>query len=100
MSQTLPLKKVREELSELVARVAYGEQKVVITRFGKPVAALVTYNDYEKIMNPFKRFPKEEWARGFALMDKMRKNSQKYPPEKVEDAIGKAVKEVRQHKRV
>ena len=100
MSQTLPLKKVREELSELVARVAYGEQKVVITRFGKPVAALVTYHDYERIMNPFKRFSKEEWEKGFALMDKMRKNSRKYPPEKVEDAIEKAVKEVRQHKRV
>ncbi len=100
MSQTLPLKKVREELSELVARVAYGEQKVVITRFGKPVAALVTYNDYERIMNPFKRFSKEEWGKGFFLMDKMRKNSKKYPPGNVEDAIEKAVKEVRQQKRV
>lgn len=100
MSQTLSLKKVREELSELIARVAYGEQKVVITRFGKPVAALVNYSDYEKIMNPFKRFSKEEWQKGFTLMDKMRKNTRKYPPEKVADTIEKVVKEVRQQKRV
>lgn len=100
MSQTLPLKKVREGLSELIARVAYGEQKVVITRFGKPVAALVNYNDYEMIMNPFKRFSKEEWEKGFALMDKMRKNTRKYSPEKVTEAIEKVVKEIRQHKRV
>ena len=39
MSQTLPLKDVREQLSELISRVAYGDQKVVITKFGKPVAA-------------------------------------------------------------
>ena len=100
MSQILPLKKVREELSELVSRVAFGEQKVVITRFGKPVAALVNYKDYEKIMNPFKRFSKEEWGKGFALMDKMRKNSKKYPAEEIEGVIEKAVKEVRQQKRV
>lgn len=100
MNKTLPLKKVREELSELVSRVAYGEQKVVITRFGKPVAALVTFNDYEKIMNPRKRFSDEEWEKGFELVDKMRTNAKNYPPEEVEKAIEQAVGEVRQSKRV
>ncbi|MBU3979418.1 type II toxin-antitoxin system Phd/YefM family antitoxin, partial [Patescibacteria group bacterium] len=51
MNQTLPLKNVRAQLSDLISRVAYGNQKVVITKFGKPVAALVTFEDYEKIMN-------------------------------------------------
>ena len=37
MSQILPLKDVRDQLSDLVSRVAYGDQKVVITKFGKPV---------------------------------------------------------------
>lgn len=100
MSQTLPLKEVREQLSDLVSRVAYGDQKVVITRFGKPVAALVTFEDYEKIMNPAKRFTKEEWNKGFSLMDKARANVNKYPREEVEQAIDQAVSEVRQSKRV
>lgn len=99
MTQTLPLKNVREQLSDLVSRVAYGDQKVVITKFGKPVAALVTFDDYEKIMNPAKRFTKEEWDKGFALMDKARANTKKYPQKEVEQAIGKAVSEVRQSKR-
>lgn len=100
MTQTLPLKNVREQLSDLVSRVAYGDQKVVITKFGKPVAALVTFDDYEKIMNPAKRFTKEEWNKGFTLIDKARANTKKYPQKEVERAISRAVKEIRQLKRV
>lgn len=100
MSQILPLKDVRDQLSDLVSRVAYGDQKVVITKFGKPVAALVTFEDYKKIMNPAKRFTKEEWDKGFSLMDKARTNTKKYPKKEVEEAINKAVSEIRQSKRV
>ena len=100
MNQILPLKEVREQLSDLVSRVAYGDQKVVITKFGKPIAALVTFEDYEKIMNPAKLFTKEEWEKGFTVMDKARVNAKKYPQSKVEQAINQAVSEVRNSKRV
>jgi len=98
MSQILPLKDVRDQLSDLVSRVAYGDQKVVITKFGKPVAALVTFEDYEKIMDPAKRFTKEEWDQGFSLMDKARVNTKNYSKEEVEQAIDEAVSEVRKSK--
>jgi len=100
MSQTLPLKNVRDQLSDLVSRVAYGDQKVIITKFGKPVAALVTFEDYKKIMDPANRYTKEEWGRGFKLIDKARKNAKKYPPEEIEQAIDQAIREVRKSKNV
>ena len=100
MTQTLSLKAVRGQLSDLVSRVTYGDQKVVITKFGKPVAALVTFDDYQKIMNPAKRYTKKDWDRGFALMDKSRANTRKYSQEVVEKAINQAVKEVRKPKSV
>lgn len=100
MNQTLPLKNVRQQLSDLVSRVAYGDQKVIITKFGKPVAALVTFEDYEKLINPVKRFTKEEWEKGFTLMDKARENTQKYSSEEVTQAIDQAVDEVRKSKHV
>lgn len=99
MSQTLTLKNVREQLSDLVSKVAYGDQKIVITKFGKPVAALVTFEDYKKIMNPAERYTKEEWDKGFALIDKARANTKKYAPKEIEQAINQAVKDVRQSKR-
>lgn len=98
MSQTLPLKEVRDQLSDLVSRVAYGDQKVVITKFGKPVAALVTFGDYEKIMNPAKRFTQEEWDRGFEFIDKARAASKDVSVEEAEAAITKAVQDVRNAK--
>jgi|SRR3989344_2724487 len=100
MNQTIPLKEVREQLSELISKVAYGNQKVVITKFGKPVAALVTFDDYERITNPAKRFTPQEWNKGFKLMDKARTNTKKYPQKEVEQAIDQAVSEVRESKRV
>ena len=100
ISQTLPLKDVREQLSDLVSRVAYGDQKVVITKFGKPVAALVNFDDYERLINPAKRYTKEEWDKGFVLMDKARISTKKYPQKDVEKAINQAVSEVRKAKRV
>ena len=100
MTQTLPLKDFREQLSDLVSRVAYGNQKVLITKFGKPIAALVTFEDFEKIMNPAKRFTQAEWEKGFEIMDKMRANTSKYPQEEVEQAIERAVRDVRRSKRV
>lgn len=100
MNQTLPLKYVREQLSDLVSRVAYGDQKVVITKFGKPVAALVTFEDYEKIMNPAKRFSKAEWNKGFEFIDKARMASKNVPEEETQTIIEKAIKEVRRTKNV
>lgn len=100
MTQSIPLKNVREQLSELVSRVAYGDQKVVITKFGKPVAALVNFDDYEKIINPAKRFTKEEWESGFEFIDKARKASINVSNRKSQRMIAAAIREVGKNKNV
>ncbi len=99
MSQILPLKEVRDQLSDLVSKVAYGDQKVVITKFGKPIAALVTFNDYEKLMNPAKRFTRQEWDEGFTLMGKVKANTKNHPQQEIEQAVEQTVSEVRRSKR-
>jgi prevent-host-death family protein len=95
MNQTLPLKDVQEQLTDLVSKVANGDQKIVITKFGKPVVALVTFEDYEKIMNPEKRFSKKEWKKGFEFIDKARVASKNVPTEEAETIIEGAIKKVR-----
>lgn len=98
MSQTVTLKEVREQLSELVARVAYGDQKVVITKFGKPLAALVNYEDYEKLMNPASRFTDEEWEKGFELITKIQDTPKDMSDEEADKLIEKEIKAVREAK--
>jgi len=39
----------KAKLSELLARVAYGDEQYVIERRGKPVAALVSVEDLERL---------------------------------------------------
>ena len=40
---------IRPHLSELLGRVEFGGEKVVIEKFGVPTAALVTMDDLSKI---------------------------------------------------
>lgn len=94
----MSLKNVRDQLSDLVSRVAYGDQKVVITKFGKPIAALVTFKDYEKIMNPAKRFTKKEWDKGFEFITKAQRASKDVSDKEAEEIIEKEIKAVRSAK--
>jgi prevent-host-death family protein len=45
MTREVPVTQARDELADLVNRVAYGDERVVLTRHGKPVAALVSPAD-------------------------------------------------------
>lgn len=98
MNQTVTLKEVRDQLSELVARVAYGDQKVVITKFGKPLVAIVNYDDYEKLMNPVRRFTDEEWEKGFEFITKAREASKEVSDEAAEKIIAREITAVRSAK--
>lgn len=40
---------VKRDISELVNRVAYGSERIVLTSRGKPKAAIVSLRDYEKL---------------------------------------------------
>ena len=39
----------RENLSDVINRVAYGQERIVLTRHGKPLVALVPIDDLEAL---------------------------------------------------
>jgi antitoxin YefM len=47
MSETLPLATVKARLSEIVDRVLREQERIVITRNGKPAAVLISPDDLE-----------------------------------------------------
>jgi antitoxin YefM len=49
MPKTLPISEVKARLPELVTGAAEREEEVVVTRNGKPVAVLVSYDEYERL---------------------------------------------------
>ncbi len=52
MTATYATAEAKARLSELVNRVVYGDERVVIMRRGKPVAALVSVEDLHRLESP------------------------------------------------
>src|SRR5947209_14982314 len=52
MTKRVKAAEAKAHLSELVSRVAYGGERFLIERHGKPVAALVSAGDLAKLDEP------------------------------------------------
>ncbi|MGN5377971.1 type II toxin-antitoxin system Phd/YefM family antitoxin [Streptomyces lasalocidi] len=49
MAYEIPVTQARAELADLINRVVYGGERVVVTRHGKPLVALVSAGDLERL---------------------------------------------------
>lgn len=49
LDTTVSIGEVKRDISELVNRVAYGHERIVLTSRGKPKAALVSLDDYARL---------------------------------------------------
>jgi prevent-host-death family protein len=49
MAYEIPVTQARAELADLINRVVYSDERVVVTRHGKPLVALVSAADLEKL---------------------------------------------------
>ncbi|MFC9244661.1 type II toxin-antitoxin system Phd/YefM family antitoxin [Streptomyces sp. NPDC057136] len=49
MAYEIPVTQARAELAELINRVVYGGERVVVTRHGKPLIALVSAADLRRL---------------------------------------------------
>lgn len=58
---------VKRDISELVNRVAFGNERIVLTSRGKPKAAIVSMEDYERLAEgkrELRRQKRYEWLEG------------------------------------
>jgi prevent-host-death family protein len=60
---------VKRDISELVNRVAYGGERIVLTSRGKPKAALVSLQDYERLEREAAEHSLERWRAWVAKSD-------------------------------
>jgi prevent-host-death family protein len=49
MAYEIPVTQARAELADLINRVVYGGERVVVTRHGKPLVARVSAADLERL---------------------------------------------------
>ena len=62
---------VKRDISELVNRVAYGGERVILTSRGKPKAALVSIEDYERLQREQVNDRLAHWQAWVAESDKL-----------------------------
>ena len=63
----VPIGQVKRDVSELVNRVAYGNERVVLTSRGKPKAAIVSMADLARLQAMGDEG--DQWAAFFAASD-------------------------------
>ncbi len=77
----------RQKFAELLGRVGFGGDVVIVERSGKPLAALIPIEFYEQMVA-------EREAR-FEIIEKIRAAQKARPAEEVEQDVLDAVKRVR-----
>ena len=82
-------REARGSFSDLIGKVHYGGQTVVIERSGKPVVAMISADQFERLIA-------EREAR-FQVLDRIRSRVPEAPLEEVEQDVAEAIAAVRAH---
>lgn len=60
MNQTIGMMEAKSKLAELVGRVAYGGQRYILERRGRPMAMLISIEEYEQLQAQTKKAGDDE----------------------------------------
>lgn len=99
MKSAVSIEEFRNNLAELIGRVMYGKDQVVIKKYNRDAAVLMSVDEYENLVDPAKRFSKKEWGEKFVLTDKIKDRIKEVDQKLLETEISKAVREVRAAKK-
>lgn len=51
MNAKIPIGQMKRDISEMINRVAYGNERIILTSRGKPKAVLVSMKDYQTLQS-------------------------------------------------
>jgi prevent-host-death family protein len=66
MTSEIPVTQAREELADLINRVAYGHERIILTKHSKPVACLVPPEDLARLEETEQERPGAPYPAGAA----------------------------------
>ena len=73
MNAVVSLDEFRKNLSDIVGRVMYANQTVLVQKHNKAGVVVISEREYENLKDPRKRFSsKDDWDKLFILTDKVR----------------------------
>lgn len=91
---------LRTNLAEIIGRVMYGNSQVVVKKYNREAAVIISKEEYEMLKDPRKRFSsKNDWDKFFVLTDKIRARIPEKDQKELEKIIDQEVKAVRAQKK-
>ncbi len=99
MKNVVSIDEFRTNLAELIGKVMYAKDQVIIKKYNREAAILLSLEEYERLIDPTKRFTKEQWSKKFRVIDKIRDRIPEQDQEMLEKEIDGAVREVRAAKK-
>lgn len=98
-TNTVSIDELRSNLADIVNRVTYANDKVVVKKYNRNAAILISVDEYEKLLDPTKRLSEKEWNKGFRILDKIRAKIPKMDPDELDKIIDEEVAAVRAEKK-
>lgn len=99
-NNAVSIDELRSNLADIVNRVTYAKDRVIVKKYNRDAAIIISLDEYEKLMDPTKRLSDTEWKDSFKVIDEIRAKMSKVDPQELEKIIDETVKEVRADKRV
>ncbi len=98
-TNTVSIDELRSNLADIISRVTYGQDRIVVKKYNRKAAILISVDEYEKLLDPRKRFSsKEDWDKLFKLTDSVRNRMPIKDQKKLEKIINEEVVAVRYEK--
>ena len=99
MKAVVSLDEFRKNLSDIVAKVMYGNQTILVRKHNKAGVIVLSEKEYENLKDPRKRFTsKEDWEKFFVLTDKIKARISDGDQEELQRVIDEEVNAVRAQK--
>ena len=91
MTRRVAAKDARANFSDMLSQVYYGQEPVIVERKGKPVAVLISPEQWE-------RYQQQTKDRLFEAIDRLQERNRDADPDEVERDVTEVVEEVRRER--
>lgn len=99
LNNSVSIDEFRSNLAELIGKVMYGNNRIIIKKYNREAAVVLSVEEYEKLLDPTKRLSPTRWKNKFKTIDKIKASMPDIDPAIIKDEVAKAVKAVRAEKR-
>lgn len=95
LKNIVSIEEFRVNLADLVGRVMYGKDRIIIKKYNRDAAVLLSVEDYEKLLDPTKRLNQSQWNDAVRKLDSVRADIPEADPDEIQKDVNLAIQEVR-----